>query len=102
MHLLDTDIVGTLRQTRPGGELTGPAAWASQVACETLFISAITLHELERTAAAAGQRDRLRRALWRSWIDDHVMRAFEGRILPVDTAWFAARRRSITATRATG
>lgn len=85
MHLLDTPLVIALRNARAGQAEPGLTAWASGIARESLFISAITLHELEECARAA-QPDRPTGALWRTWIDDHVMRAFDGRVLPVDIA----------------
>ena len=86
MHLLDTQIVTALRGARDGGADPALAAWASGVAPQSLFISAIVLHELEDVAARTMRGDRATGAQWRSWIDDQVMRAFDGRILPVDAA----------------
>ncbi|QDZ09146.1 type II toxin-antitoxin system VapC family toxin [Sphingomonas panacisoli] len=82
MHLLDTSIVLALRNARAGVAEPGLTAWASALPRESLFISAITLHELEEQARTTRQD----RAQWRTWIDDHVTRAFDGRVLPVDAA----------------
>lgn len=82
MHLLDTPIVLALRNARDGTAEPGLTAWASGIARESLFISAITLHEIGEQARAARQD----RAQWRQWIDDHLMRAFDERVLPVDSA----------------
>ncbi len=86
MHLLDTPVVLALRKARSGGTDAGMAAWASGVQRQSLFVSALTLHELEGQAAQVGRRDRGAGAQWRAWIDDHVMRAFDGRVLAVDAA----------------
>lgn len=86
MHLLDTATVIDLRAARDRGADHGLTAWASGVATQSLFISAITLHELEGVAAQSTRRDRGDGARWRSWIDDHVMRAFDGRVISVDAA----------------
>lgn len=82
MHLLDTSVVTALRGGR--GADRGMMAWAAGVPRHSLFISAIVLHELEGQAAEAARRDRAAGALWRNWLDDHVMRAFDGRVLAVD------------------
>ena len=86
MHLLDTAVVIALRNARAGGIDPAIARWASGVAPQSLFVSAIVLHELESAATQAIRRDREAGAAWRRWIDDQVMRAFDGRILAVDAA----------------
>jgi predicted nucleic acid-binding protein len=84
MHLLDTPVVCALRDARAAD--SGMVAWAKGVSRQSLFISAITLHELEDQAARAGQQDKSAGTMWRGWIDDQVMRAFDGRVLGVDVA----------------
>ena len=91
MYLLDTPIVFELRKAKAGRTDAGLAAWAAGVARERLFLSAISLMELDASAARAGPRDKAAAAALRNWIDSQVMPAFEGHILPVDAA--VARRR---------
>ena len=52
MFLLDTPIVFELRKARAGGAEAGLTAWAAGVARERLFLSAISLMELEVAATA--------------------------------------------------
>jgi predicted nucleic acid-binding protein len=86
MHLLDTPVVVALRDARSGRADPALSAWASGVAPQSLFISAITLHELEGIAARAARKDRAAGASWRAWLDDQVARAFDGRVLAIDAA----------------
>jgi predicted nucleic acid-binding protein len=86
MHLLDTAVVVALRDARSGRADRALSAWASGVAPQSLFISAITLHELEGIAARTARKDRAAGALWRTWLDDQVTRAFDGRVLAIDAA----------------
>jgi len=86
MHLLDTPVVVALRDARSGRADPALGAWASGVAPQSLFISAITLHELEDIAARAARRERAAGASWRTWLDDQVARAFDGRVLAIDAA----------------
>ena len=51
-----------------------------------LFLSAITILEIEAGILLLARRDPQAGAVLRSWIDTKVLRAFEGRILAVDTA----------------
>jgi len=91
MFLLDTPVVYELRHARAGRAEAGLTAWASGVARERLFLSAISLVELETAAAEAARRDKAAGAMLRSWIDDQLVPAFEGHVLPLDAA--VARRR---------
>ena len=95
MYLLDTPIVLELRKARMGQAEPGLTAWASGVARERLFLSAVSLVELEAAAARPARADKAAGAALRTWIDDQVMPAFEGHILPLDAA--VARRRSALA-----
>lgn len=91
MFLLDTPIVYELRKARAGGAEAGLAAWASGVARERLFLSAVSLVELETSATEAARRDKAAGAVLRGWIDEQLLPAFEGHVLPLDAA--VARRR---------
>nr|WP_207782251.1 type II toxin-antitoxin system VapC family toxin [Phytoactinopolyspora limicola] len=54
-----------------------------------LFVSAITIQELEIGVLLAERRDSTQGVVLRAWLDDHVLPAFEDRVLSVDTevAW---------------
>jgi predicted nucleic acid-binding protein len=94
MHLLDTGVVIELRRAGTGRADPGLVTWASDVARQTLFVSTLTLMELDAAAARAERRDKAAGAALAAWIDEKVMPAFEGRILPVD-AGVARRRRQL-------
>ena len=51
-----------------------------------LYLSAITVQELEIGVLLALRRDPARGAVLRVWMDAYVLPAFANRILPVDTA----------------
>lgn len=86
MHLLDTGVVAALRGAPATSTRPGLFAWAASVAVPGLFISALTLHDLEVEAMRAARRDRDGGALLRQWLDEQVSRAFDGRVLAVDVA----------------
>jgi predicted nucleic acid-binding protein len=86
MYLLDTGIVLELRKAKAGQSDPGLAAWAAGIARQKLFISALNLLEIENAAARLGRKDRAAGLVVRDWIDQRVMPAFEGRVLPVDAA----------------
>jgi len=86
MFLLDTNLVSELRKVRSGKADPGVATWADQVEANSLFISAITVHELELGVLLMERRDPGQGALLRQWLQQAVLPAFEGRILTVDGA----------------
>lgn len=92
MHLLDAEIVLALRHAKGAGAAGGLAAWAAATPRSSLFISALTLLELENAVALAERRDKAKAAPLREWLGARVVTAFEGRILPIDLA--VVRRRA--------
>ena len=84
--MLDTNVVSELRKVRLGRADAQVARWAQEVAVAQLYISVITVHELEIGVLLLQRRDLAQGAVLRSWMDDYVLPAFAGRILPVDTA----------------
>jgi predicted nucleic acid-binding protein len=83
MFLLDTNVVSELRKAQADNNVV---AWARSVAAPSLFLSAITVLELETGILRIERRDPAQGGLLRSWLDNHVMPAFAGRILAVDSA----------------
>ncbi len=61
-------------------------AWADSVETVDLFLSVITIEELEIGVLLAERRDPTRGTVLRAWLDRHVLPAFAGRILSLDTA----------------
>lgn len=90
MFLLDTDVVSELRKVGAGKANANVAAWAVAIPASSLFPPAIVVHELEVGVLLAERRDPAQGTVLRSWLDEHVLPAFAGRILSVDLA--VARR----------
>ena len=90
MFLLDTNVVSELRKAKAGKADRNVAAWAKSAPASSLFVSAVTILELELGVLLAERRDPSQGALLRTWLESHVLAAFADRILPVDTA--VARR----------
>ncbi len=86
MYLLDTNIISELRKAKSGKANKNVVAWANSVSTTSLFISAITVLELETGILLVERRDAKQGAVLRSWMDTHVLPAFSGRVLVVDTA----------------
>ncbi len=86
MYLLDTNVVSELRKVRLGRADPNVARWADSVEADDLFLSVITLQELEIGVLLAERRDPTQGAVLRVWLNQHVLPAFQGRILLVDKA----------------
>ena len=86
MYLLDTNVVSELRKIRLGKADRHVAKWAESLDAADLFISVITVQELEFGVLLAERRDPSQGAVLRTWLNDHVLPAFNDRILTVDVA----------------
>ena len=86
MFVLDTNVVSELRKVRLGKANTNVTAWAESVDAADLFVSAITIMELELGVLAIERKDATQGAILRLWLEQHVLPEFSRRTLPVDTA----------------
>ena len=82
--LLDTNVVSELRKVGDGRADANVTRWISAQDSSDLFISAITILEIERGILSLQRRDGSQGARLRKWMDSRVRPEFEGRILPVD------------------
>ena len=86
MFVLDTNVVSELRRAKAGKANKNVTAWAAKVPAGGLFLSAITVLELELGVLLVERRDPAQGAVLRVWLDSHVLPAFTGRVLAVDIA----------------
>jgi predicted nucleic acid-binding protein len=93
MFVLDTNVVSELRKIRLGNADKNVAQWADSVDSADLYLSAVTVQELEIGVLLVERRDPSQGVIFRTWFEAHVLPAFAGRILPVDTA--VARRSAV-------
>jgi len=86
MFVLDTNVVSELRKVQIDKADLNLAAWAQSVDAADLFVSAITLMELELGVLSIERKDASQGAMLRSWVEQHVLPEFSRRTLPIDTA----------------
>ena len=84
MYLLDTNVVSELRKVGSGKADAQVVAWAQSVETAALYLSAISLLELELGVLQIERRDAAQGIILRAWLDGQVAPAFGGRILAVD------------------
>jgi toxin FitB len=86
MFLLDTNVISELRRSKAGNANRGVTDWANEVPAALMFLSVISLHELEHGVLLAERADPAKGELLRAWLNDSVIPAFSGRIVPVDVS----------------
>lgn len=80
MYVLDTNVISELRQGKPK-QSPQVRAWAAAQPASQLFLSAITMLELEKGVLALERRTPPQGHALRDWLTG-VHAAFAGRILP--------------------
>ncbi|TJZ73373.1 type II toxin-antitoxin system VapC family toxin [Chitiniphilus eburneus] len=86
MYVLDTNVLSELRKVRLGKADGNVTAWTESVDAADLFVSAITIMELELGVLSIERKDAAQGAMLRAWLEQHVLPEFSGRTLPIDTA----------------
>ena len=86
MYLIDTNVISEIRKIRFGSANKNVAKWADDVDVRELYLSVITVEELEIGVLLLERRDPKQGSVLRAWLDQQVLPAFEGRILEIDMA----------------
>jgi predicted nucleic acid-binding protein len=84
MYLLDTNVVSELRKGIKAD--TNVLSWARAVSTSSLFLSVITILELEAGILKKERKDACQGSILRSWLDSHVLPSFSDRIINIDVA----------------
>jgi len=82
VYLLDTNVVLELRRSRPNQAVV---AWLSAIPADQVFLSAVTLGELQAGVEITRRQDAVKAGEIESWIDGV---AVTNAILPVDGVIF--------------
>jgi predicted nucleic acid-binding protein len=82
MYLLDTNVVSELRRTKPHG---GVVAWLEGIPDGELYLSAVTLGELQAGVEITREQDEPKAKEIEAWIDQV---AALWNVLPMDAATF--------------
>lgn len=82
MYLLDTNVVSELRKPKPHGAVT---AWLEQVDDHRLFISVVTIGELQAGIEMTRDQDTAKAAAIEAWLE---LVAATYNVLPMDAATF--------------
>lgn len=91
MYLLDTEMLSELRKRRSGTIDAAVEAWIATVDKVELFLSVVSIMDVERAIALLEPRSPHQANVLRQWLHEKVLPTFNGRIIPIDAA-IALRR----------
>ena len=80
MYLLDTNIVSELRKPKPHG---GVIAWISAKDASSLYLSAMTIAELQRGVEMTREQDHEKAGQIEAWLEQLML---TGQVLAMDAA----------------
>ena len=73
MYLLNTNVVLELRKAKSGRSDAKVIAWAGGVSASSLFVSVVTILELETGISLIERRHPSQGRVLRSWLEGHVL-----------------------------
>jgi len=83
MYVLDTNVVSELRKGKKADR--NVRVWAQTLPAASLYLSVVSILELEMGILLVERRDPKQGGILRAWMDGHVLPSFSGRILAIDT-----------------
>lgn len=86
MYLLDTNVVSEFRKAGTGRISKRVEQWAEGISANSMFISVISIFELEMGILQIERRDKKQGSVLRKWLNKNVLATFSERVLPIDTA----------------
>jgi len=84
MYLMDTNVVSEIRKGAKANH--NVISWSKSVSTSSLFLSVISILEIETGILRKERQDPSQGAILRTWLNSHVLPAFSGRVLNIDTA----------------
>jgi predicted nucleic acid-binding protein len=83
MYLLDTNVLSETRRMHRADPAVW--AWSQAVPADLLYISAVTVLEIEQGVLRVERRDPQQALLFANWLHKRILPQFEGRVLAFDT-----------------
>jgi toxin FitB len=84
MYLLDTNVVSEFRKITMRRGNQNVVRWAESVRSETLYLSSVTILEIDTGILLLERRDEEAAGNIRRWLVDYVLPEFSDRIMPLD------------------
>ncbi len=84
MYLLDTNVISELREPRSRPADRRVLRWARSVPPNALYLSVVSVLELELGMLQIDRRDPIQGEILRVWIERKIIPRFAGRVLAID------------------
>lgn len=84
MFLLDTNVISELREPRSRPADQHVLRWARSVPPNALYLSVVSVLELELGMLQIDRRDPIQGQILRVWIEGKIIHRFAGRVLAID------------------
>jgi hypothetical protein len=84
MYLLDTNVISELREPRSRPADRHVLRWARSVPPNALYLSVVSVLELELGMLQIDRRDPIQGEILRVWIEGKIIPRFAGRVLAID------------------
>src|SRR5277367_6611510 len=78
MYLLDTNVISELRKAASGKAHPNVTRWAQGVPASILFLSVVTILELDIGLLLMERRNRIQGERLRVWLDEQILPSFAG------------------------
>lgn len=85
MFLLDTNVISELRKAKGNKADRNVVSWCAAQSPSTMFVSVISILEIEIGILQIERKDNVHGALLRTWLEANVLPTFIERTLAVDT-----------------
>lgn len=83
-YLLDTNVISEMRKLQRAN--SSVLRWEASVDARDMYLSAITIFEVELGILQLERKDKLQAQIFRSWLHSRILPAFADRILPLDAS----------------
>lgn len=83
-YILDTNIISELRKVGGGKGDANVATWFADKNADDMFVSAISIMEIDIGILRAERKDLTKGKILRHWFEERVLSEFRDRILPFD------------------
>lgn len=84
MFLLDTNVISELREPRSRPADRRVLRWARGVPANALYLSVVSILELQLGMVQINRRDPIQAEVLRAWIDGKILPRFAGRVISID------------------
>jgi toxin FitB len=84
MYLLDTNVISEMRKTAIGRADPAVQAWAARTNIRLLYLSTVTILELEKGVLRRSRKDPAQGAVLQHWLHQRVIPTFRDRTFTVD------------------